>query len=117
MKVTSQDSGASAGVAALTTIVQAASPTTGQTVTMTDDSVDGTLYLTPAGTLLTLTVALPSNSNSRIGQIRRIVTSQIITGLTVSAASATILGLPTTLALGGYAAFQKVASGKWARIA
>lgn len=106
-----------ASVAAITPGIQAASPTVGQTVTMTDDAVDGTLYLTPAGTLLTLTVALPSNAASRVGQIRRIVTSQVLTGLTVTAASASILGAPTTLALGGYVSFQKMASGQWARIA
>lgn len=108
---------AASSVAQVTPAIQEASPTTGQTVTMTDDMTDGTLYVTPAGALLALTVALPSNANSRIGQIRRIVTSQIITGLTVSAASATIFGLPTTLALGGSVSFQKIADGKWARIA
>ncbi len=95
--------------------VQAASPTAGQTVVMTDSAVDGTLYLTPAGTLATLTVTLPTEVNSRIGQIRRIGTSQALTLLTIGGAT-TILGNVTTLALGASASFQKVAANTWIRV-
>lgn len=95
--------------------MQTSSPTTGQTVSMTDDNVDGALYLTPAGTLATLTVTLPTNGNSRVGQVRRIVTSQILTVLTINGAG-TILGNITTLALGGSASFQKIASDTWVKV-
>lgn len=95
--------------------VQAASPTTGQTVVMTDTPADGMLYLTPAGTLATLTVTLPTDANSAIGQVVRIATSQILTALTINGAT-TILGNVTTLALGGSASFQKVAASTWVKV-
>lgn len=96
-------------------VVQTATPTTGQTVVMTDSSQSGTLYLTPAGTLAALTVTLLSNANSVIGQIRRIGTNNIITTLTINGA-ASILGTVTTIALGVSASFQKVASDTWIKI-
>ena len=94
--------------------IQAASPTTGTTVLMQDDDMDGTLVLTPAGSLLALTVTFPSDANSRIGQIRRITTTQAITTLTLNGASS-ILNTVTTLALGGSCAFEKIAANTWAR--
>lgn len=95
---------------------QLASPLTGTTVVMTDDAVSGSLYLTPAGTIAALTVTLPTNANSVIGQKETIVTSQTITALTVDGAT-TILGNPTTLAAGGSVTFQKMAANTWARVA
>ena len=95
--------------------VQAATPTTGQTVVMTADARDRTLYLTPAGTLATLTVTLPADATSRVMQIARIATSQIITALTINGAT-TILATVTTLAIGSVT-FQKVAASTWIRVA
>lgn len=95
--------------------VQTVTPTTGQTVSMTDNAVDNTLYLTPAGTLAALTVNLPSNANSRIGQVERIFTTQQITALTVANAT-TILGNPTTLNVNESVSFQKMAANTWAAV-
>lgn len=95
--------------------IQTASPTAGQTVVMTADSKDRTLYLTPAGTLATLTTTLPANATSRVGQIARIGTSQAITLLTIDGA-ATILNTVTSLAIGAVT-FQKVAANTWIRVA
>jgi hypothetical protein len=61
-------------------------------------------------------VTLPTEANSRIGQVVRITTSQVLTALTINGAT-TIRGNVTTLALGGFVAFQKVAANLWARVA
>lgn len=96
--------------------VQAVSPLTGATVAMANNAVDSTLNITPAGTIAALTVTLPSDATSRIGQVERISTSQTITTLTISGAS-TIRGNVTTLSANGFVAFQKIAANTWARIA
>jgi len=98
--------------------VQAATPVTGATVVMTDNATGGLLYLTPAGTLATLTINLPSNAKSRIGQIERVFTTQAITALTLGqvGGGATIVNAPTTLAANGAALFQKVAANTWLRV-
>lgn len=103
------------GIVTFAENIQNATPTAGQTVTMTNNAVDSTLNLTPAGTLATLTITLPTNAASRIGQIERITTSQAITTLTINGAT-TIRGNVTTLAANGFVAFQKIANDTWARI-
>lgn len=95
--------------------VQQSTPLTGATVVMTDDDANGTLEVTPAGTIAALTVTLPTNARSRVGQIRRIVTSQIITALTVNGAT-TIGGNVTTLAANAFVSFEKTAANTWRRI-
>ncbi len=95
--------------------IQLASPTSGATVVCTADAVDRTLYLTPAGTLATLTITLPANSTARSAQVQRIVTTQELTALTVDGA-ATIIGNVTTLAANSSVSFQRVASNVWARL-
>jgi hypothetical protein len=99
--------------------VQAATPTTGQTVVMTDDDYDAILNLTPAGTLAALTITIPSNAKSRIGQVIHISSSQILTSLTISSAGQTLRGAPTTFAAvaSAYCSFMKVAANTWVRIA
>ncbi len=96
-----------------TTIVETSVPTTGTTFTMVDDNRDGGYWATPAGTIAALTVTLPSEANSRIGQRRFVGSSQIITTLTVNGAT-TIYGAPTTLAAGGGFTLTKVATNTWA---
>lgn len=108
--------GGAAATAAALTDYQTASPTTGQTVVMNDNSIDGLLYLTPAGTLATLTVTLPTNANSRLGQTRRLSTTQDLTALTVNVAGGTVVNSPTTLLANSTVAFQKVATNTWMRI-
>lgn len=90
------------------------SPVAAATVVMTADRRDETAYLTPAGTLATLTVTLPANATSQLGQFARITTTQTLTALTVNGAG-TILNNPTTLTAGTTVAFQKVANDTWAR--
>lgn len=102
-------------------IVTNSSPTTGQTVSASTDKVDETLYMTPAGTLLALTVALPTAANSRVGQIVRGFISQIITGLTMSVAgTGTLIGsVPITSAVNSSFAYQCVSTsgnGTWIRL-
>lgn len=81
---------------------------------MTADDKDRTLSLTPAGTLVALTVTLPANATSRIMQRVCISTSQIITSLTINGANS-ILATVTTLAIGSVT-FQKVADNTWIRV-
>ena len=91
--------------------------TTGQTVVLTDTAKNNTLYITPAGTLAALTVTLPTNGNSNIGQTVTIFSTQIITSLTISGAGATVQGNVTTLAANAFVSFRKVAANTWARVA
>lgn len=90
-------------------------PTTGQTVVMAADNYDRLLWLTPAGTLDTLTVTLPADATSRVGQQVMVGASQVITALTVNGAT-TIHNPPTSLALGGLVLLVKVASSTWATL-
>lgn len=94
--------------------VQTVSPTTGQTVSMSDTSANSCLWITPAGTLNSLTVNLPSNANSILGQVVSLGSQQVITTLTVQNAG-TIFNNLTSLAIGDLYAFKKVASNTWAR--
>lgn len=69
------------------------------------------LFLNPAGTLATLTVALPPSPVE--GQDFTLATSQVITTLTLTGS---IVGTLTTLALGGFARFvYSSAAAKWFR--
>lgn len=102
-------------------IVTPSSPTTGQTISAATGKSDETLYITPAGTLLALTIALPTSANSRVGQTIRGFISQIITGLTAGVSgSGTVVGTtPTTSAVNSSFAYQCVSvsgNGTWIRI-
>lgn len=96
-------------------VMQSASPTTGSTVVMTDDSNNGTLVLTPAANLAALTVQLPSDANSALLQIRRISTTKSITALTMTGAT-TILDAPASMNSGDLVSFQKTAANTWMRM-
>lgn len=65
---------------------QTFSPTTGSTVNYINSSGDLDLFLTPAGTLAALTVTLPSDVSSRIGQICTFACTQDVTTLTINGA-------------------------------
>lgn len=95
--------------------VTASTPTTGQTILFLTSSSDQVLYLTPAGTLATLTVTLPSNASSRIGQEVVITCTQIITAITINGA-ASILNTLTAWVANTSSKFVKVANDTWARI-
>lgn len=96
--------------------IQNAAPATGQIVVMEDSAKNGTLYMMPALLLAALTVTLPSEANSVIGQVRRIATTKAITVLTVNGAT-TILGNVGSMALGDCISFHKIAANTWARMA
>lgn len=98
-------------------LIQNAAPVTGGNVVFATSSENITLYLAPAGTLATLSISLPSDANSFIGQICRVFTSQTLTALTVSVPSGTITGTAVT-ALAQFASlvFQKAASNAWIRL-
>ena len=76
-------------------VQQFAAPATGETVVVATG--DTWLLLTPAGTLATLTVTLPTATD---GQIVRVTSSQILTALTVS--GGTVNGAPTSMTANGY---------------
>lgn len=90
--------------------VASASPTTGATVVMQGGTTDSTVNLTPAGTLLNLTVTMPPSP--QLGDKARIVTSNAITNLTINGAT-TILGSPGTLLTGGSLTFGYEANNTW----
>lgn len=92
-------------------VVQPVTPTNGQAVQMTDNSTDGTLFLTPAGTLASLTVNFPSDANSVLGQIRFVGTTQAITSITMT--GATILNMFTAMNANDCFGFQKVTVNTW----
>ena len=72
------------------------SPLTGTTVSVPGGT--DRIYLTPAGTLATLTVKLPPNP--RPGQEVSIVSTQTVTALTVQTASGgAVAGAPTALVI------------------
>lgn len=74
-------------------------PVTGQNVIIADNSKNARLILTPAGTLATLTITLPLNTNAADGQEVLVTSTQIITALTIAGNGATAVnGAPTTMA-------------------
>lgn len=108
--------GVQTGTLSIASTVQSASPTSGQTVTMEQGGNNTTLWLTPAGPLASLTVSLPGEAVSWMGQLCSVGTSQPITDLTVNNAT-TIFNNVTTLSAGDLYAFKKVAPNTWSRYA
>lgn len=96
-------------------VIQNASPTSGATVGVTGGFSDTTLWMTPAGTLATLTVNLPSDATSSLGDIVRIGSNKAITLLTMGGAASIINGV-TALTINQIASFKKVAADTWALI-
>lgn len=92
-------------------VVQPVTPISGQTVQMTDNSTDGTLFLTPAVTLATLTILFPSDANSVLGEIRFVGTTQGISSLTMGGAN--VLNVFTSMNANDCFGFQKVAANTW----
>ena len=82
---------------------QYASPLTGAIVQVTDSSANTHLILTPAGTISTLTVTLPSKANLVNKQTVLVTSTQIVTTLTVDANGAgSVVGQPTAFAANGF---------------
>lgn len=100
-----------------TDIVQPVTPLTGATVTATALGANETAYVTPAGTIAALTYVFPTDATSRIGQVLRLVSTQIVTALTVTSTSLTLVGTAVTaLAVNTPVVYQKVAAATWLRL-
>ena len=83
------------------------SPTAGNTVSMSVPS----LYLTPAGTLATLTIRLPANPKA--GQTASIVSTAAVTALTMQTATGgAVAGSPTALVANTRVTMQYI-GGAW----
>lgn len=98
--------------------VQALVPTTGQTINMDDSAQDGILQISPAGTLAALTVNLPSNAQSQLGQTRKLMSTQIVTALTLGqiGGGLVLVGVAlTALAANQAVTFTKTAANTWTR--
>lgn len=93
-------------------IIQYATPTTGQTVTI--GSTGSTrLLINPAGSLLALTIAFPSTPSD--GDIVQMGSSQAITTVTMS--NGTVIGPLTTMAIGTFASYSyNSTTTSWFRI-
>lgn len=94
--------------------IQKEAPVNGSTVIMSDTGLDGTLYIAPATTISALTLVLPTEANTRLGQIRRIATNKMITGLTIT--GGTLLSTVTSLSAGDCVSFLKIDANTWTRI-
>lgn len=93
-------------------IVQYATPTTGNTVSMNTGGYL-TLMLNPAGTLVALTVTLPSSPSD--GDKVTLASTQAVTTLTMN--GGTIIGPLTTMAIGTFASYMYSATASsWFRI-
>lgn len=100
--------------AGATRVVQPATPATGATVIVQDGQNNVLVNLTPAGTLASLTVQLPTDAGSFIGQEVHIATTKAVTLLTVSGAT-TIYNPLTVLQPGDVFVMEKIATNTWAR--
>lgn len=111
-----------AGTIGLETVIVAATPLTGFTITATT-YVNQTHYLTPAGVLATGAFTLPTAANSRAGQIVRFVSTQVVTNMTVTVSGGgSILGTAITAAAitadtpYSYQCVSTAGAGVWLRL-
>lgn len=108
------------GIVSLAFVIVAASPTTGFTINVGRYS-DQTHYLTPAGTLATGTFNLPTAANSRVGQMVRLWSTQIVTALTTAVSGGgTIQGTALTAAAANtpyaWQCVSTAGTGTWIRL-
>lgn len=89
-------------------------PASGATVVVPDGAANVLMWIT-SGLLATLTVTLPTDGGSFIGQEVQIGTAGGVTILTLNGPGATILNGITALAAGALNTFEKVAANTWAR--
>lgn len=104
----------------LSPAVSAATPLTGGSVSGIAEK-DETHYVTPAGTIATLTWNLPTVANSRVGQVKMFLSTQNITTLTVTVlGGGTKVGSTLSAAYSNEAyAYQCISisgAGTWLRI-
>lgn len=92
-------------------------PLTGASYNFNTDGKDETLYVNPAGTIAAMTVVFPADESSRVGQILRVFSTQIVTALTVTSTSLTIKGTAVTaLAVNTPVSYEKVDAAVWVRL-
>lgn len=109
--------GAANSVNSITDIVSSSIPLAADTVTASASKANETVNLVPAGTLATLTFTFPTEANSRIGQVLRLTSTQIVTALTVSSSGLTLRGTAVTaLAVNTPVVFLKVSASTWLRL-
>lgn len=107
-------------VSDLTLTITTVVPATGNTVSYRNRRNNQLMYINPAGTLAALTIAIPSDTASRIGQSVEFTCSQAITALTISAISGSAPsflkagGALTALVAGDTYRLTKVAALTWA---
>jgi hypothetical protein len=95
-------------------VTQLASPSTGATVSMTNDSRDGTYAASLSGPLDALTVNLPGAVNSILGQRRTFTTTHAIKAITFASTGGTFGGTAVaSLAAGESVTFEKINSTVW----
>jgi hypothetical protein len=82
------------------------------TITLPDQARDMFVYINPASTLLALTIVLPNDASTVIGQNIRVFFTQAITGLTFT----NINPLPVSAAITTGFTLQKVAANSWVRL-
>ena len=101
-------------------IVTTYTPSGGSAVNFNSSTVDETMLLNHDQAITGLTVGLPSNGNSVIGQTIRILPKTAVNAtITYSKGGQTILGAtpePTSFTAGTPYAWQKVAASTWFRI-
>lgn len=90
-------------------------PTTGQTVSFNDNSIDQLMRINPSGDLADLTVDIPSNSTSINTQKVIFMCTKNVTNLTLTGA-ATIFNAPVSMNAGDCFQFYKSASDEWTRV-
>lgn len=95
--------------------IQKVVPASGDTIQMTDTALDGTLLIAPATALASLTIILPTDAKSRLGQIRRIATTKAITALTLTGA-VSIMNAITSMSGGDCVQYEKVDNNTWFKI-
>lgn len=90
----------------------------GDTVNWNTKGQNETLYIAPAGTIAGLTVVIPLDAQSVIGQIIKLFSTQTVTTLTVTANGNTLNGVAvTTLGAGvNGVSWQKIDSNRWVRL-
>lgn len=91
---------------------QQVAPLTGATIQMATLHHDGTLLINPVGTLPSITVALPADIDSDLGEKREVFSTQTITSFTLTGAT-TIVGAPSSLDPMGHFTIEKILSNTW----
>lgn len=94
--------------------IQTATPSSGETVIMTQNKRNGTLIIDGTGALTSLTIDFPHDDVSANGQIRRVVTMRPINNLIASGSN--VLNFPSSMDTNDAVQFQKITATNWVQI-